>query len=278
VIPPTLSLYPPSVGPLPFGSFTFNPSSTTFYNTFDALVRGADWTLLYSFAAVGGAAAIGLALGAVGGFFGGAADQAVLRIAESFRSFPPLVFVLVLIIVLNYEFSYAIAGGLPYSPWYPEAVVVIAFLVVLWPGFALSVRARVRQVLAQSFVAYARACGAPRRRVFFRHVLPLCRRTVAIQFFEAAGLVPLYLVGITWLTGLVSVPEWGALVALSASDVQGFLSTCYVGPCVVPWWQLFFPLMALGFFVLSALFIAEGLRRMPEPGLLPVAPSRPVTA
>jgi len=279
LIPPTFSTSPPSFGPLPLGSLTVLPAGNYFFSLYDALLRGSDWTLLWTFAAVGGAAVLGLAVGATGGFFGGAADEAVARFAEVFRSFPPFVFALVLMLTMDSVVAYNIPGGSNPSSGYPEGVVVAAFVVVLWPGFALSARSRARRVLAQPFVGYARACGAPRRWIYFRHVLPFCARPIVIQCFETAALVPLYLAGIAFLDAITITPyfpEWGTLTALSVATVPAFLTQCQISQCVFPWWQLLFPCMALALLVLSTLFVAEGLRAMPDPGLLPVVPGRPV--
>ena len=48
VIAPTFSLHPATLGPLPFGSLTLNPGADPFYNTFDGLVKGTQWSLTIS--------------------------------------------------------------------------------------------------------------------------------------------------------------------------------------------------------------------------------------
>lgn len=67
VIGPTDTLHPAGLGPLPFGSLTLSPPGVLFYNTFDGLVKGAQWSMTISVGVVASGAFIGIMLGVVGG-------------------------------------------------------------------------------------------------------------------------------------------------------------------------------------------------------------------
>jgi peptide/nickel transport system permease protein len=269
VIAPTLSLTPPGLGPLPMGSLSLQPDVPYFYNLYNSMLRGADWTLFIAFSAAAGAAAIGLALGTVAGFFGGPVDGIVTTLADIFRSIPPIVFawlILAVVPVAIYDL------GAPATLGSQVGVVILAFVVPFWPSFALAVRRRVRELMRLNYVEYSRAIGATRRRVFLRHILPSCARPLAFESFSVVGFIPQY-IGAAIFLGLPIwpgasgpfFPEWGTMAALGTSDILGqFLIGCESANCVIPWWQMFFPVAALGLLTIGSLFIADGLLRKPE--------------
>jgi ABC-type dipeptide/oligopeptide/nickel transport system permease subunit len=269
VIAPTISFIPPSLGPLPLGSLALQPDVPYFYNIYNGLLRGTDWTLFVAFSAAAGAAAIGLALGTVAGFFGGPVDGIVTTLADIFRSIPPIVFawlILAVVPVAIYD------PGAPATLGSQVGVVILAFVVPFWPSFALAVRRRVRELMRLNYVEYSRAIGATRRRVFLRHILPSCARPLAFESFSVVGFIPQY-IGAAIFLGLPIwpgasgpfFPEWGTMAALGTSDILGqFLIGCESANCVIPWWQMFFPVAALGLLTIGSLFIADGLLRKPE--------------
>jgi peptide/nickel transport system permease protein len=266
VIAPTLSLTPPGLGPLPMGSLSLQPDVPYFYNLYNSMLRGADWTLFIAFSTVAAAAAIGLVLGATAGFLGGVADQLVLRSADIFRSIPPFVFGLLVIAVLP---TVLVNMGLQLTVWSQVGLVILAFTLPLWPSFALAVRGRVRELMRTDYVEYSRAVGATRSRIFLRHILPSCARPLAFESFSVVGFVPQFLAALVFLGAIVWLspyyPEWGTLAAFGVSNlINQSLIGCEAGICIIPWWQLFFPFAALALFSLGTLFIADGLRRRPD--------------
>ncbi len=123
--------------------------------------------------------------------------------------------------------------------------------------------------------------GGPRlgrrpRRILFRHIIPNSLYPIFIQFSLDVGTIPL-LIGTLVFLGFGTLlfpstpfPEWGAFSAISVTDLQGdFLNSCYTPAtgCVIPWWQLLIPGLALFLFALSVNLLSDGVRDALDPRL-----------
>jgi peptide/nickel transport system permease protein len=273
IIPPTLTLSPFQGGPMPLGGLTTaSVDRTPLYNVAGMLERGSDWSLLFAVSIVGLGALFGLIVGSVAGFFGGLVDETLMRFVDIFLSIPVILFVIVIIAVLELSLPASLAGN-----FLVRVMLLIAgFAAVWWPFYARIVRGQVLTVREQKYVEAARASGASRGRILFRHIIPNSVYPVLIQFSLDVGTIPLLIGSLVYLgfgTVLfpsIPFPEWGAVSALSVTDLQGdFLTSCYTPSigCIIPWWQLFFPGLALFFFAISVNLLADGLRDAWDPRL-----------
>jgi peptide/nickel transport system permease protein len=274
VVGPTLTLAPFSGGPMPLGGLTTSSASRTpIYNVAGALERGSDWSLLFSVSIVGLGALVGLFVGAIAGFYGGLLDEILMRLVDIFLSIPTILFVIVVVAVISVNLPTTSSG----NALVKVIALITGFVIVWWPFYARIVRGQVLTVRELKFVEAARASGASRRRILLRHIIPNSVYPVFIQFSLDVGTIPL-LIGALAFLGFASVlfptaglfPEWGAVSAYSVADLQGdFLNSCYTPAtgCVVPWWQLLFPGLALFFFAISVNLLADGLRDALDPRL-----------
>ena len=99
---------------------------------------------------------LGLVIGAVAGYYGGARDVVLMRLADAMLSMPSLL----LLIVLGRIFGSSV----------PVLIAVIGGL--SWMTVARIVRGNVLSLREQDFVVAARAMGADSRIVLVRHVVP----------------------------------------------------------------------------------------------------------
>ncbi len=271
-VPPTLSIFPYHVGPLPLGSFigaTSNPGGYYFFNLYQGIVRGADWSLALSVSIVGAGALIGLLVGAIAGYFGGVVDEGLMRFVDIMLSIPQILFVLIVVAVLS---------GLPVfgdSLTIRMTLLVLAFVVVWWPLYARIVRGQVLVTREQKFVEAARASGASRGRIIRKHIIPNSVYPVFVQMSLDVGSVPLLIgglvfLGFTQLFPSTSFPEWGSLSALSVnpSMLENLLVASQLGdPVYVPWWMMLFPGVMLFMYAISVNFLSDGLRDALDPRL-----------
>ncbi|MEM0129373.1 MAG: ABC transporter permease [Thermoplasmata archaeon] len=269
-IPPTLSLSS-GPGPLPLGSMAPVPSSPPFFfNTWQGILRGADWSMIISVSIVVAGAMIGLVVGAISGFYGGGVDETIMRLVDIFLSIPQLLFVIVTVTVLT---TFSIPGLSKLQS--TILLLCLAFIVVWWPFYARIVRGQVLVVREQKYVEAARASGAKRGRIIFRHIIPNSMYPVFIQMSLDVGSIPLLVGALSFLGfnlfGVVPpqqiFPEWGNLSAASVYQFQNVLSTCIVGTCTIPWWQFLFPGLMLFLFAISVNLFADGLRDALDPRL-----------
>jgi len=150
--------------------------------------------------------------------------------------------------------------------------VITSFAVTWWPFYARLVRGQVLIVREQKYVEAARASGASSGRIVTRHIIPNSMYPVLVSVSLDVGTIPL-LTGAIIFIGIqiypsIYFPEWGSITAVAALNVIGlFLGQCETGPCILPWWQLFFPGLAVFLFAISVNFLSDGLRDALDPRL-----------
>lgn len=125
----------------------------------DQLVRvldGGRISLAVGLAVVVIAMTIGVAVGAIAGYAGGLADNALMRLVDTFYSMPSL-FVIILVVTLV-------------GPRFATIVLVLGLL--RWMTMARLVRGTFLSLREKEFVEAARSLGASHVRIVVRHLLP----------------------------------------------------------------------------------------------------------
>jgi peptide/nickel transport system permease protein len=268
-IGPTESLSPPNAGPLPMGAMAVAPEVPYFYNLYDGMLRGADYSLMISVVIVGIGALVGLFIGAVSGYFGGWVDEVLMRITDVMLTIPSLLFTIVLLTVVKTDY-HTVFGLSPLNT--SLFILITTFAITWWPFYARLVRGQVLVVREQKFVEAARASGASSGRIVVRHIVPNSMYPVLVSVSLDVGTVPLLTGGIIFI-GIqifpsLYFPEWGSITAVAALNVvQLFLGQCETGACFLPWWQLLFPGLAVFLFAVSVNFLSDGLRDALDPRL-----------
>lgn len=268
-VAPTVTVVPFTSGPLPLGALTVGGSS--YYDISNGLLRGSDWSLIFSLSIVGAGALIGLVVGAIAGYLGGVVDDFLMRLVDIFLSIPQLLFVVVVVAVGTTAVSNI--GNL--GPSYTKLLMLtLGFIVVWWPFYSRLVRSQVLVVREQKYVEAARASGASKGRILLRHIVPNSVYPIFIQFSLDVGTIPLLIGSLVFLGFGPSFfpsnyfPEWGAIAAISVGHIAQILDTCYdIAGCVIPWWQFLFPGLALFFFAISVNLLSDGLRDSLDPRL-----------
>jgi len=182
---------------------------------------------------------LGVAAGMIAGYFGGAADAIISRIADVQLAFP---FVLLAI---------AIVGVIG-----PGVGTIIAVLgVTSWVQYVRVVRADTLSLRSQDFVQAAIGTGASPVRILLRHILPNVASTVTVlATFEVARTVILEsALSFLGLGAPQDVPSWGAML----SDGRQYLDTA--------WWLGTFPGLAISLTVLGVNLFGDGLRDALDP-------------
>jgi peptide/nickel transport system permease protein len=267
LVPPTVTLAPFSIGPLPLGSLAPIPTDGLFYNIAAGLIKGAPWSLGISVAIVGAGALIGVLLGSLAGFHGGLVDEVIMRVTDIFLSIPGLLLVLVLLAVL----STVLGNSLSFLG--RVGVLIGAFVVTWWPLYTRLVRGQALVVREQKYVEAARAAGAGSGRILRRHIIPNVTYPVLVQFSLDVGTVPL-LLGVIVFLGFpiwpsTPFPEWGTLSAIAVENLETFVLDCATPgiACTFPWWQILYPGLTVFLFAISVNFLADGLRDALDPRL-----------
>jgi len=148
----------------------------------------------------------GSLLGAIAGLAGGWTDRGVLFVVEVVQSVPALVLVA------------ALAAFLP--PSFFLAALLIGL--TAWTDSARIVRAEARRLRSAPFVEAARAAGAPRGRLLFRHVLPHALPPALATAPYVLGAAVLTEAGLSFLgLGEEGSCSWGVLMDEGRSAFPG---------------------------------------------------------
>jgi peptide/nickel transport system permease protein len=182
-------------------------------DVFSRLLFGARTSLGVAFAAALAAMLIGVTIGGIAGYGGGALDDVLMRTTDFVLVLPAIYIALALRSVLP----------LVLSPWTVFVLLVAIFGVVGSPFIARGVRAIVRTERALDYAAAAQAIGSSHVRVLVSHLMPAARGFVAV---EITLLIPAFIVAEATLSyiglGFPSgVASWGTMLR-DAANVQVF--------------------------------------------------------
>jgi peptide/nickel transport system permease protein len=198
------------------------------------LLTGARLSLLISVSSMAIAAIVGVGLGIVSGYLGGALDELLMRILDSFMALPSLVLALVIAAVLG--------------PGLMNATIAIAVAGV--PIFARLVRGQTLSIKEHDYILAAHASGANSPRVLVQHVLPNALGPVIVQASLGLGFAIITESSLSFIGLGVQppTPTWGSMVQVGFQ----FLETA-------PWYVLA-PATAIFLGVLSFNLLGDGLR------------------
>lgn len=155
------------------------------------LFEGIATTLVVSIVAVLCSAAVSTLLGMIAGYFGGAANEVVMRIVDVLYAFPALVLAILVSALLG--------------PGRPAAIISIVAITI--PLMTRVVRIATRSVAERDFIVSARISGVRTSVVFLRRLLPNIAGTVIVQASYALSVAILVEGGLSFLGFGVQVPE-----------------------------------------------------------------------
>jgi oligopeptide transport system permease protein len=183
---------------------------------------------------------VGILYGAVSGFIGGKLDNGMMRFLDALYGLPYLPFAII---------TLAIFGTVNF--W----TMVVALTVASWFTTARVMRGQIISLKENDYVRSAHAIGARWYRVLFRHLLPNTLGVVIVfVFLELPGVV----LGEAFLSflGLGINPPNASWGSLAQDGYTQYLSHPYL---------IVIPSVAIAWLILSAFFIADGLRDALDP-------------
>jgi peptide/nickel transport system permease protein len=210
-------------------------------DVFTRIIYGARISLKVGFVAVGIAVVLGTAVGLFAGYYGGIADNLLMRLVDIMLCFPTFFLILAVIAMLE-----------P-SIWYIMVIIGLTG----WMGVARLVRAEVLSLRERDFVQAARALGASDRRIIFRHILPnaLAPILVAATLGVAGAILTESALSFLGIGVQPPTPSWGNMLT-AGKDYLEFA-----------WWLSLFPGMAILVTVVSYNLLGEGIRDALDPRL-----------
>lgn len=203
------------------------------------LMYGGRVSVALGVVAVTSSGLVGLTIGLMAGYFGGAMDDVIMRIAEIQMAFPLLVLALILMAV--------------FGPGIMS--MFVAFTISGWPIFAKITRGIVLSIREQEFIEAARAIGCSNIRIIIRHILPnVLPYIIVLATLQLSGMI-LTEAGLSFVgIGIQPpTPSWGNMLG----EGRAYLSNA--------WWLATFPGIALMITVLGANLLSDGLQLVVDP-------------
>ena len=203
------------------------------------IIWGSRASLAAAAVAVGMAATIGVPVGLVSGYVGGALDAIVMRLIDAMLAIPFLILAIALAAFLG--------------PSLTNAMIAIGIAQI--PIFARLTRGQVLVVKAEDYIEAADAVGNPRRRIVWRHVFPNAMPPILVQASLAAATAIIAEASLSFL-GLGQQPpnpSWGSML----NTARSFMSQAP--------WMAFWPGLAIFTLVLSLNLFGDGLRDALDP-------------
>lgn len=202
-------------------------------------------SLVVAVLAVALAAVIGIVIGSLSGYFGGAVDTILMRLTDTIMSVPMVIIAIALVAVLGPSLRN----------------VIVLFGVLGWPAMARIVRAQFLTYRESAFVEASQALGANHLRVIVKHILPNSVGAIVVTATFDAGRAILLEAGLSFLGLGVQPPaaSWGNMInaARTVTIIESY-----------PW--LWLPpgiMIALTVLVLN--FVGDGLRDALDPHARP---------
>ncbi len=190
--------------------------------------------------------AIGVSLGAISGYYGGATDIIIMRITEFLSAFP------------QEPLFLALGAAVPID-WPSTRVffmITILLALVQWGGLARQVRGLVLSGREEQYVLAAQSMGASDRRIIFNHLIPATMsHVIVIATLKIPGMILLETALSYFGLGLVPpTVSWGTLLQ-DANTIRAIRFAPHL------LWTVPFILLA----ILSYNMLGDGLRDAMDP-------------
>ena len=148
----------------------------------------------------------GTVLGMLAGWFGGAADTAVMRLADVFLAFPQMVLAIAVAGILG--------GGMFNA--------MLAMGVTGWTLYARLARAQVLALKKEAYVSAARLTGQGALPILLKTLLPNMLGPLAVNASTQIGTMMIGIAGLSFLGIGVTEPqaEWGSMISGARAYIQ----------------------------------------------------------
>lgn len=210
-------------------------------DVFSRIILGTRFSLVIALGVVSISLLIGTIVGLTAGYFGGSIGMVLMRLADAFLSFPPL--------LLAIAFAATLGRGL--------INLIIALALSWWPWYARLIYVQVNSVKNLPFVEAAKIMGINPVKIMFKHILPNSLTPIIVQAALDMGSAILEAAALSFLGIGVPppLPEWGLLVSQGWTLINR------------AWWISTFPGLAIVITVVGFNLLADTFQEIMDPRL-----------
>jgi peptide/nickel transport system permease protein len=208
------------------------------------LVYGVKISLAVGLVAAVLSTSLGILVGVVAGFSGGAIDEVLMRVVDVLICLPALPILIVLV---------ALFGK---SIWY----IVLIIAVFGWQGLARMIRAQTLSIREMSFIESAQASGGSKSYIMAKHVIPnIMPIALADMVLSIPGAIVLEAALSFIGFGDPTTPTWGREFNLAYNVGSGFSDFI--------WWWVIPPGIAITLLCLAFVFVSHAIDEIVNPRL-----------
>jgi peptide/nickel transport system permease protein len=204
------------------------------------IFHGARVSLVIGVVATAVALLLGVTIGALAGYFGGWADNALMRLTELFQTIPAFLFAIVLVAIFQPS----------------VATIVLAIGVVSWPPVARLTRGEFLSLRSREFVQACIAMGMGDLRIIVLHCLPNALAPIVVTGSLMVASAILTEAGLAFLgLGDPNVMSWGTIIGAGREVLRS------------AWYVCALPGVAILLTVLAINLVGEGVNDALNPRL-----------
>ena len=181
-------------------------------DVFVRLMYGGRISLTLGFVVVILETIIGILMGGIAGYFGGKADQIIMRIVDVLNCIPTLPIMLIASVVIE--------------SWQVESSMRIYYLMLImtvfgWSGIARMVRGQILYLREQEYIVACEVMGIPTWRRIVKHLVPNIMPQLIVSMTLGLGSIILYESTLSYLGLGIPIPyaAWGTMISSSTDPV-----------------------------------------------------------
>ena len=184
------------------------------------LIYGSRQSLQLGVMATFIAAAIGMILGAIAGYYGGIVDSLIMRFFDIYQSIPMFLLCVTLASIMG--------------PSLKNAIVAIGVATI--PGPARLMRASILTIRTEEYIEAAKMSNLSNTRIVATHIIPNAIAPVLVSITMAVGMNILSgsMLSFIGLGAQPPIPEWGTMVSDARSMMRDHMMlSVYPGICIM---------------------------------------------
>lgn len=189
---------------------------------------------------------IGIVVGSVSAYYGGAVDNVIMRIVDVFLTLPFILAALIMAAVLTPKIGRSLVPS------------ILALITFGWMGYARIIRGDILSTKERDYVMAARVIGVKDSRILFRHILPNAIFPTMVLASLAIGDVVLSFAALSFL-GIgteVGYADWGQVLSFARNWIISLDQY---------WYIVLWPGLTLVLFVMGWNLLGDALRDVLDP-------------
>lgn len=172
------------------------------------VLYGAKYTMSIGIIATAVSFTLGVLVGSVAGYFGGAVDSFLMRFLDIFQSFPDILLAIALATAFGQGFD----------------KIILALGITRVPMYARMMRANILTVRSSEYIEAATSINCSTPRIIMKHVIPNAISPLIIQVTMGIANAGLQASSLSFLGFGVQppTPEWGSMLATARNFIRDY--------------------------------------------------------